>query len=111
MRAIIIVIASLIAGYVIGNLEYKTLEEIIETMSGKTSVWVSVIKKFIGETLNDYEGFDSDQIKINIDAFIDELEKKLDNFAEIESYNEKIAYAEKEIKIITDKLLEQKGKK
>jgi len=61
--------------------------------------------------LNDYEGFDSDQIKINIDAFIDELEKKLDNFAEIESYNEKIAYAEKEIKIITDKLLEQKGKK
>jgi|GEM_PF-2330372 len=38
MRAIIIVIASLIAGYVIGNLEYKTLEEIIETMSGKTSV-------------------------------------------------------------------------
>ena len=111
MRAIIIIIAGLITGYVIGNLEYKTLEEIIETMSGKTSKWVSVIKKFIGETLNEYEGFDSDQIKINIDAFIEELEKKVDKFGEIETFDEKIAYVEKEIKVITNKLLEQKGNK
>ena len=107
MRALIITIAGLLAGYIIGNLEYKTLEQIIKKLSEQSSKWVYVIKNFIGETLNDFEGFDSDEIKINIDAFVDELSKKLDKFSEMESYNEKIIYVEKEIKNITNKLIEK----
>lgn len=105
MRSIILMISGLVAGYVVGNLETKTIEEIIEGLLLKANNWLETIQDYIGKTLADLEGFDTDIVRINLDAFIDELTNSIDDFVEIDSLDDKISFVEDKIASVTSELV------
>lgn len=109
MRTLILVCAAILTGYIIGNLETKKLEEILEDLLRKGDYWLEVIQEFIGETIEGIEGMDSDTIQMNIDAFVNGLTETVEEFIEIESSNDKIAFIEERITVITADLLKKVG--
>ncbi len=110
MRTLIITIGSVLAGYIISNLEQKSLNEILDDISGKTKTWIEVISEFVGQTANDIEGFDSDMIKVNVDAFIDEFSQKINEYLDISTFNGKISFVEETITTITADLIKKSKK-
>ncbi|NQX83449.1 MAG: hypothetical protein HRS50_01960 [Mycoplasmataceae bacterium] len=107
MRTLIFVIAGIFSGYIITNLKTKKIEEIFENLLKKTDDWIEVIQKFIGDTVNDIEGLDSDAIKMNIDSFINGLTNLMEEFLEIESFEEKVKLVEEKIAKISFDLIDK----
>lgn len=104
MKYLITLIGGIVSGYVISALENKPLEEVLDDLSGKIESWTNVTKEFISKTVADVEGFDSDIIRVNIEAFIDRLLELADQFMEIEEFEDKISFLEEEIIKFTDQL-------
>lgn len=110
MRSIILFIGGLVSGYVVANLKYKDFNDIIEEISGKVQVWLDVTKEFVGSTAKGLEGFDSDQIQMNIEAFINQLSKSAETLVLFETTEDKLAFIEDEITKVTAKLMKSTGK-
>ena len=110
MRTLIFAIGGILAGYILGNLEEKRFDEIIEDMTSKGKRWVDVIAAFIGQSAMDIEGFDSDTIKLNVDIFLEKLMEYSDEYLEIEDFNEKIAFVEEKITEVTADLIKKSEK-
>ncbi len=110
MKTIIIFISGLVSGYVISNLKYKDFGEIIEDISSTVQSWLETTKNFIGETAKEIEGFDSDQIQMNIEAFINALSEGAEKFTSLNTMEEKINFIEDEIAKVTKKLVKKTGK-
>ncbi len=111
MRGLMFTIAGLLTGYIISNLKFNSFEDIMEDLIKKTSRWIDSIKDFLIETVIGIEGFDSDAIKINVDAFINELSKIVDEISTIDDFNEKIVFVEDSMIKITADLLKQESNK
>ena len=111
MRGLIFTIAGLLTGYIITNLKYNSFETIIEDLIKKSSKWVDSTKDFIIDTVIGIEGFDSDAIKINVDSFLDELSKIVDELSNIDVFNEKVSFIEESIVEITTNLLKNNNEK
>ena len=111
MRGLMFTIAGLLTGYIVSNLEYNSFEVIIEDLIKKSSRWIDSIKDFIISTVIGIEGFDSDAIKMNVDAFINKLSKIADEISTIEDFNEKIVFIEDSIVGITADLIKENDKK
>ncbi len=107
MRTIIIIIGGLISGYIVSNLEDKQLTEIIEELLSKSEYWIDEIEKFIGETIDGIEGADSETLKLNVDAFVGALGESVEEFLEIEDFDDRVRYVEDKIAKVTEELLER----
>ncbi len=107
MKTAIIFIGGLISGYVAGNLKYKDFSEIIEEISNLVQSWLDVTKDFVGETAKGIEGFDSDQIQMNIEAFINALSEAAEELAALDSMEDKLAFIEEQISKVSIKLIEK----
>ena len=107
MRGLIFTIAGLLTGYIISDLKYNSLEIIIEKLINKSSMWVDSIKDFVIDAVIGIEGFDSDAIKMNVDAFINELSKITDELSTIDDFSEKITFIEDFIIDTTSNLIKQ----
>lgn len=110
MRTIIIFISGIVSGYVIGNLKYKDFSEIISEISSTVQSWLEVTKDFVGDTAKSIEGFDSDQIQMNIEAFITSLSESAEELVNLDSIEEKISFLEDKIAKISTKLIEKTEK-
>lgn len=110
MKSIILFISGLVSGYIISDLKYKDFSQIIEELSGSIQSWLDVTKDFVGETAKGIEGFDSDQIQMNIEAFINALSDAAEELTQLESMEDKIGFIEEQIAKVTTKLIEQTGK-
>ncbi len=107
MKPIIIILGGLLSGYVVSNLENKRLDEIIEDLLSKSEFWYDEIQKFIGETIDGIEGADSETLKINIDAFIGALADSVEEFLEIEEFDDRVKYVEDKLATVTEELLQR----
>lgn len=110
MKTLIFVLAGVLSGYIIGNLETKEIEEIIEDLLLKGDRWLEVIQIFIGETVEGLEEVDSDKIKMNVDAFINALTESVEEFAAIDNFSDRVNFIEKRITLISSDLLEKSKK-
>ncbi len=110
MKTIIVILGGLISGYVIANLEDKRLDEITEDLLGKADLWLEEIQKFIGETLDGIEGADSETIKLNIDSFVAALTESVDEFLDIEDFDERIKYVEEKMAEVSVNLIKRADK-
>ncbi len=107
MRTIIIILGGLISGYIVSNLEDKQLTEIIEELLTKSEYWLDEIQSFIGETIDGIEGADSETMKLNIDAFVGALTESVEDFLEIEDFDDRIKYVEDKITKISEDLFDR----
>ncbi len=110
MKTIIIFISGMVSGYVVGNLKYKEFSEIIEEISETIQSWLDVTKSFVGETAKGLEGFDSDQIQMNIEAFINTLSEAATELSKLNKIEDKLSFIENEIAKVTKKLIAKTGK-
>lgn len=110
MRSTVIFIGGLVSGYIAGNIKYKEIGEIIEDISNTVQSWLEVTREFVGTTANGLEGFDSDQIQINIEAFLNAISSATDNIMALETTEEKLSFIEEEISKVTDRLVNKSGK-
>ncbi len=107
MRTIIIILGGLISGYIVSNLEDKQLTEIIEELLTKSEYWLDEIQSFIGETIDGIEGADSETMKLNIDAFVGALTESVEDFLEIEDFDDRIKYVEDKITKVSEDLFDR----
>lgn len=110
MKTLILTIGGVFSGYILGNIEYKRFDEIIDEISTKGKVRIDIISEFIGQTFKDIEGFDSDIIKLNVGVFIDKLSSKTDEYLKLKNFNEKITFVEETITEITADLIKKSTK-
>lgn len=110
MKTTIIFIGGLISGYFVGNLKYKDFSEIVEEISDLIQSWLEVTKDFVGKTAKGIEGFDSDHIKINIEAFINALSNAAKELDALDSIEEKLSFIEEQIAKVSIKLIEKTEK-
>lgn len=110
MRSVIVFIGGLFSGYIAGNIKYKEISEIIEELSNTVQSWLEVTREFIGTTAKGLEGFDSDQIQINIEAFLNAISIATDKIMDLETTEEKLSFIEDEIAKVTNRLIKNSGK-
>ncbi len=107
MKSIIFILSGMLSGYVIANLNTKPIEEIIEDLLLKIDSWLEEIQKFIGKTVSEIEGADSETMKLNINSFIDSLIESTEEFLELENFNEKVRFIENKFSSVSKKLTSQ----
>lgn len=107
MKSLIIFISGLASGYIVSNLKYKDFSDIIEEVSEKIQSWIEVTKDFVVDTTKNIEGFDSDRIQINVEAFLDALTEAAKELVLLETIEEKINFIEDEIAKISEKLIKK----
>lgn len=97
MKFIIMILTGLFSGYIINNLKYKKISEIISDLLEKGDYWLETIQNFVGETIREVEGKDFETIKFNMEYFIDLLIESIEEILEIENFDEKIKFVEEKI--------------
>ncbi len=110
MKTLIIILSGLVSGYIASNLEDKELAEVLEEIVNKSEYWYEEIQKFLGETIDGIEGVDSETIKLNIDAFVGALTDSVEEFLQIEEFDDRMKYVEDKLAEVTENLLERINK-
>lgn len=113
MKPLIIIIGGLISSYVVSNLEKdneKGLDTVIGDLVNKSEYWYDEIQKFIAETLDGIEGLDSETVKLNIDAFIGALADAVEEFLNIEEFDERVKFIEDKLAEVSENLLQRINK-
>ncbi len=113
MKPLIIIIGGLISSYVVSNLEKdneKGLDTVIGDLVNKSEYWYDEIQKFIAETLDGIEGLDSETVKLNIDAFIGALADAVEEFLDIEEFDERVKFIEDKLAEVSENLLQRINK-